>query len=318
MIDPGVVAAAAFLVAALAGLLPPALGAPVPVVIGLGLAGAGFSPVRVLAPLCAYLVVALARAVRRERAARRRTAASSAAARAAETREAVLGERTRIAGDIHDVVAHTASALLIQLRAVRSLLDDDPVDVQRARAMLDRSIEVARASMHETQTVVSALQGGGPGWAQVRQLAGDVAATSGIRCELVLPHPAPDLDPAAGLALYRTVQEALTNAVRHSAADRILVEVSVGAGRVVATVEDVAGPDAGRPDAGRPDVGRPLAGRPHVVARDVHVREPRPELPSGGHGLTGLRDRVATVGGTLVAGPTATGYLVRLTLPTAR
>ncbi|MEU0005311.1 histidine kinase [Streptomyces sp. NPDC006314] len=278
------------LAAAAAGLLSPRFGAPLAVAVGVGLVGAGFFPAVVLSPLCAYLVVALSLAVVRERSTRRRLEASSAAARAAQTREAVLGERTRIAGDIHDVVAHSASALLVQLMAVRSLLEDDPVDVPRLRAMLDRGVEVARASMHETQTVLSALRGGAPDWAQVRQLANDFAMTSGLPCEIVLPDPPPALEQDVALALYRTVQEALTNTVRHSAAERVRLEVTVQDGRVLATVEDIEG----------------------------KRRQPRPKLPSGGQGLTGLRERVTAAGGTLVAGPTATGFLVRLTLPVAR
>ncbi|MFF9815197.1 sensor histidine kinase [Streptomyces sp. NPDC014006] len=277
------------LAAAAAGLLSPRFGAPLAVAVGLGLVGAGFFPAVVLSPLCAYLVVALSLAVVRERATRRRLEASSAAARAAQTREAVLGERTRIAGDIHDVVAHSASALLVQLMAARSLLEDDPVDVPRLRAMLDRGVEVARASMHETQTVLSALRGGAPDWAQVRQLANDFAMTSGLSCEIVLPDPPPALEQDVALALYRTVQEALTNTVRHSAAERVRLEVTVQDGRVLATVEDIEG----------------------------KRRQPHPKLPSGGQGLTGLRERVTAAGGTLVAGPTATGFLVRLTLPVA-
>jgi signal transduction histidine kinase len=300
MTDVGmVVVTLGSLVAAAAGLLSPRFGAPVAVsvsvAVGLGFVTAGFSLAVVLSPLCAYLVVALSRTVVRERATRRRLAASFAAARAAETREAVLGERTRIAGDIHDVVAHTASALLVQLMAARSLLDDDPVDVPRLRAMLDRGVEVARASMHETQTVVSALRGGGPGWIQVRQLANDFATTSGIPCEIVLPDPPPALDRDVALALYRTVQEALTNTVRHSAAERVRVEVAAGDGQVVVTVEDFTVEDVG-----------------------AQRRQVRPVLPSGGQGLTGLRERVAVAGGTLVAGPTATGFLLRLTLPVSR
>ncbi|MFF4574382.1 sensor histidine kinase [Streptomyces sp. NPDC001410] len=280
------------LAAAAAGLLPPRYGAAVAVAAatGLGLGYRGIAPTVLLSPICAYLVVALGRALARERAARRRLTASYAAARAAETREAVLGERTRIAGDIHDVVAHTASTLLVQLRAARALLDDDPVDVPRLRLMLERGVEVARASMHETQTVVSALRGGGPDWTQVRQLAADFAATSGIPCEIVLPEPAPVLDQDVALALYRTVQEALTNTVRHSAAKRVRVDITVGDGHLITTVEDVAG----------------------------QRHQPRPALPSGGQGLAGLRDRVTAAGGMLVAGPTATGFLVRLSLPVTR
>jgi signal transduction histidine kinase len=281
---------AGIVLAGAAGLLPPRFGAAAVPILG-GILGAtlGFAPNVVLAPGCAYLFVALTRALVLERATRKRMAASFAATRAAETREAVLSERTRIAGDIHDVVAHTVSALLVQLTAVRSLLDDHPVDVPRIRLMIDRSVEVARASMHESQTVVGALRGAAPGWPQIRQLVEDFAATASLSYEVSLPDPPPALHPDAALAMYRTVQEALTNIVRHSQARLVRVESRLDDADVVTTVEDIAGPG----------------------------REPAPTLPSGGQGLAILRDRVAAAGGHLVAGPTPTGFRVRLSLPTA-
>jgi signal transduction histidine kinase len=202
----------------------------------------------------------------------------------------VLEERTRIAGEVHDVIAHHMTAVLVQLRAARSLLADSP-DVARAAAMLDAAAAVTQDAVREAQGVVGTLRGRGPGWPELRSLVDDFAAVSGLACGLEVPASEAALDPRAGLIVYRTVQEALTNVLRHSAAESVQVTVEVSTDRVLATVTD-----------------RSAGARQLANGRAV------PQLGAG-LGLRGLRDRAEAAGGTLRAAPVPDGFMVTLTLP---
>ncbi len=289
--DPRLVAGA--VLAAAVGLLPPRYAGPllVALVIGLFTTVTSREPSVVLLPACAFLIVALARAVIRERRARHKLRDSFAAEMAAEARAAVLAERTRIAGDIHDVIAHSLSGILIHLMAARALLSDEPPDLPRMAGMIDQAVDVARLAVHKGQTVVGALRGDALGWADIRSMVEDFAITTGMPCSIDLPADLPALTPATGLTVYHTVQEALTNTARHSAGTaEVTVTMTVDDGRVGVRIQD------------------------HDAAQTLGS----PTGVGSGQGLRGLRERAADVGGDLVAGPTGTGFVVRLEVPVRR
>ncbi|MFF8357185.1 sensor histidine kinase [Streptomyces chartreusis] len=213
------------------------------------------------------------------------------------TRLAVECERARIARELHDVVTHNVSVMVIQAGAARKVMDAAP---DRAREALLAVEAGGRTAMAELRHVMGLLTMDGdsgpdpaadadlapqPGLAQVTGLVDRVRAT-GVPVELtVTGGPAP-LVAGADLAAYRVVQEALTNVVKHAAGSR--VRVSVGH----------------TPDA------------VHVEVSDTGGTAATPAGPGGGRGLLGLRERLAVYGGTLEAGIRPTGgFRVRALIP---
>jgi len=288
-VDPTVVAGA--VLTAAVGLLRPRYAVPALVALLVGLFAtvpSGAHPAAALLPACAFLIVALARALIRERGSRHKLRESFAGEAAAKSRAAVLAERTRIAGDIHDVIAHSLSGILIHLMAARALLEDERPDLPRMARMIDQAVDVARSAVHKGQAAVGALRGDTLGWADMRRMVEDFMVTSGMRYAINLPTEMPPLTPATSLAIYYTVQEALTNAARHSGGEaEVSVNITVDNSRVSVCIQDDG---ASEITSGLRTLGT-------------------------GQGLRGLRERAADVGGYLVAGPTGTGFLVRLEVP---
>lgn len=276
--------------AAAAGLLRPRYAVPVLMALLAGLLATAPSgePAASLLPTCAFLIVALAHAVIRERRARRELRESFAAEAAANSRAAVLAERTRIAGDIHDVIGHSLSGMLIHLMAARALLADERPDLPRMARMIDQAVDIARSAVHKGQTAVGALRGDALGWDDIRGMVEDFAMTSGMRCAIDLPAEMPSLTPATGLAAYYTVQEALTNAARHSGGTaEVSVSISADQDRVSVRILN--------------DGSAEFTGGSGMLG--------------SGQGLRGMRERATEVGGDLVAGPTDTGFVVCLEVP---
>lgn len=210
---------------------------------------------------------------------------------------AVLDERLRIARELHDVVAHHVSAMGIQAGAARRVLDRDPESASRALSAVEEASREAVVSMRDLLGTLRANDAGehdrttGPKVADLPGLV-DGASTGGLRVSYDLVETpggaADDLSSALGLSVYRTVQEALTNVVRHSTADRasVVLRVDATATTPYAEVEVV-------------DNGRPRAG-------------------SSGSGLghLGIRERTATHRGEVEIGPRLTGgYRVRVRYP---
>jgi signal transduction histidine kinase len=206
-------------------------------------------------------------------------------ARAAE--EAASAERLRIAGELHDIVAHALGVVAVQAGAAEQVLDADP---ERARATLGEIRATVREAVVEMRRLLGVLRAGEeerltpqPSLAQLDELVERVRGT-GLGVELVVEGRARPLPPGVELSAYRIVQEGLTNVVRHAGASRAAVAVRYGEETV-----------------------------------DVEVRDDGTG-PSGngavGHGLVGVRERVALHGGRLEAGPLAAGgYGLRATLP---
>jgi signal transduction histidine kinase len=218
-------------------------------------------------------------------------------AREAEAAAAALAERSRIAGELHDVLAHSLSGLAIQLQGARKLAGREAVS-DGLRAAIDRSAELTKAGLTDARQAVSTLRGGQlPSLDQLSTLVEDFRRDTGTEATLRVDGMSRPLPAEASLALFRGAQEALTNIARYAPGAATAVTVSYQAGRTVVTIEDRVGP-AG---AGPGPVPAPGSG----LLADV----------GGGHGLTAMRERAQRAGGAARAGPTAGGWLVELEVP---
>jgi signal transduction histidine kinase len=208
------------------------------------------------------------------------------------TERATLDERTRIARELHDVVAHRLSTIAVQAGAGQHVLHEDP---ERARATFEAIDETARSGLTEMRQALGLLRSADAGAAlspqpslrDVERLAEESRA-AGVPVELTVRGDTAGLPAGLDLSAYRILQEALTNVRRHAAGAAATVDVSVDDRLVRLRVIDVG------------------AAAP---ARDE-------DAPDSGHGLVGIRERVALYGGSLEAGPMPDGgFLVAATLP---
>jgi signal transduction histidine kinase len=233
----------------------------------------------------AYLAMSNFRRLREEKQTTELLLREVLAGRDAQIHAATLDERTRIAREIHDILAHTLSALAVQLEGTRLLVEQRPGD-PAAVAALERASGLARDGLEETKRAVGALRGDAlPGPEALPRLAADFERDTGIPCRLTVEGVEGPVTPEARLSLYRTAQEALTNVRKHTLASSVAILLRYTADGAELTVQD-EGPC-------RPT---PLAG--------------------SGHGLEGMRERAELARGRLEAGPTSTGFRVRLWLPT--
>jgi signal transduction histidine kinase len=212
------------------------------------------------------------------------TAAEQRAERAASE------ERARIARELHDVVAHGISVMTVQAGAVRRLLTPEQA---REREALETIEQTGREALAEMRRMVGVMKNPEeaptlapqPGLAHLDRLVAR-AREAGLPVELTIEGTPGALAPGIDLAAYRVVQEGLTNARKHAGAKRVEVVVHYESDRVELTVVD-----DGRGAA--PGDG-------------------------SGHGLVGMRERIALYGGELEAGPRdAGGYELRVRLPLA-
>ncbi|KRD12143.1 MULTISPECIES: sensor histidine kinase [unclassified Streptomyces] len=242
-----------------------------------------------------------------------RRAALAESERLALARVAVAEERARIAREIHDVLAHGVSVMVLNAEGGRLMRHTDPTVVDRTlgvisatgREALDelrRLLEVLRTPDADPPARSPGDGNGGAGdslSADLRRLVGRLD-TNGTRARLDLRGEPGGLPADLTAQTYRIVQEALTNVVKHAPPDAtIQVRVDTGAegpGRLVhVQVENSAGTGAGTGTGAVPECPAPLLSR--------------------GHGLTGMRERAALHGGSVDAGPTpGGGYRVTATL----
>jgi signal transduction histidine kinase len=245
--------------------------------------------------------------------------------RGAELRAAALAERQRLAREMHDVLAHSLSGLLLQLEAARLLASEDSADA-RLTAAIDRAHHLARAGLQEARGAIGMLRDDElPGPAQLAVLTAGFERDTGIRCDLAVSGGERELGSEARLALYRVAQEALTNVRRHARPGRVEVRLGYEPHLARLTVEDFAAAAAGTAAGRAPatdTVPAPRAGRAlgNGAGGDVGLAgEAGPGEPAGtgdgGFGLTGMRERAELLGGQLTAGPTGTGFRVELTVP---
>jgi signal transduction histidine kinase len=210
-----------------------------------------------------------------------------------QLRTARLEESTRIARDIHEVLAHSLAGLAIQLQATDALLEQG-AEVEAVRARVQRAHELARQGLNETRRAVGALRGDVPESVGVRieQLVADHSAIAGTPAQLRIDGELAGVDPRAGEAIVRTLQEALTNARKHAPGARVSVLVSASAQEVSVSVDDDAREDEGS-----------------MAPSDLRHS-------GGGFGLVGMRERAEQLGGDLQAGSTGRGWRVRFRVPT--
>jgi signal transduction histidine kinase len=229
---------------------------------------------------------------RAERAAEIATAAE--AAQAEQVRLALAEERSQIARELHDIVAHAMSVIAVRSGVARMVIDTDPQQAREALAIIETT---TRRSLAEMRLLVSVLRdprntdaelSPAPGLGDLDRLVSDTAV-AGVAVDLRIDGGVRPLPPVADLSAYRIVQEALTNVVRHAGPTRAHVLISYRAGGLSIEVTD-DGPNGPPPSAVRND---------------------------SGHGLIGMRERAALFGGELSAGPHAAGFRVRASLPMA-
>jgi signal transduction histidine kinase len=254
----------------------------------------------IAATLLCLLLAVTGRFIRRGREGQDRTElllAQLQDAREAEAVAVALAERSRIAGELHDVLAHSLSGLAIQLQGARKLADTEPVS-QGLRAAIGRSAELAREGLTDARQAVGALRGDRlPTVGQLGALVEDFRRDTGTDVGLLIEGPPRPLSAEANLALYRGAQEALTNIVRYAPGSAAAVTVRYAPDRTTLTVENHA-------RRAREDAEVTADHDPHVLAG-----------AGGGHGLTAMRERAERVGGTARAGPAAGGWLVELEIP---
>jgi signal transduction histidine kinase len=209
--------------------------------------------------------------------------------RAAHVESVALAERGRVARDMHDVLAHSLSALALQLEGARLLARERGADPEVVAAV-ERAHHLAAGGLAEARQAIGALRGDElPGPERLPALADAFAEHSDARCSLDVTGEPRELSSEARLALYRTAQEALTNVRRHSAAQRVEIALRYAEDGTTLLVRDF-GP------------GAPVA-------------VPGGSANGGGYGLTGMRERAELLGGRLSAEPTADGFRVELWLP---
>ena len=223
------------------------------------------------------------------------------AAEALRARQEVRDERVRIAHELHDVVAHALAVITVQAGVGRRLADRRP---DEANAALESIETIGRTAQDELRVVLGLLreEEAGPGarapaprLADLEELAETVRA-SGTPVELRMSGTGRRLSPALELSIYRVVQEALTNVVKHAPGACAAVDLAVSAQDVRIEVADDGGPLAG--SAGPPGRAAP------------------PASPAAGHGILGMRERIGAFGGWLVAEPLAAeGFRVLAKVP---
>jgi signal transduction histidine kinase len=230
-------------------------------------------------------------------------------AREAEAAAAALAERSRIAGELHDVLAHALSGLAIQLQGARKLAERESASAG-LRGALERSAELSREGLADARQAVGALRGDRlPTVDQVGALVEDFQRDTGAEATLRIDGTPRALPADVSLALFRGAQEALTNIARYAPGTTVAVTVRYGPGHTVLVVEDRRCPSVAADAAGA------AAGASGADAEVADADRPLLAEAGGGHGLTAMRERAARAGGTARAGPTADGWLVELEVP---
>ncbi len=205
--------------------------------------------------------------------------------------QAKTQERNRIAREMHDVIGHTLTVSLLHVQSARLAVEHDPADAARALAEAER---LGRECLAEVRTTVGMLRqdgpadGPAPGGARTAPLPGadglpalvEQFRSAGADVSLTVEGDTGGLPATTGLAMYRILQEALTNAVKHAPGSPTAVRLTVGTDAVTLTADSQAVPGAGT-----------------------------------GLGVVSMRERAESLGGTCEAGPGGRGWLVHAVLP---
>jgi signal transduction histidine kinase len=213
-------------------------------------------------------------------------AAQLAEANEEEQRLAAVDERRRIAREMHDLVAHSISVMVVQAGGARRILDRDPTRALEAATRIERT---GREALTEMRHLLGMLSDGAeppalapqPTLAEVGELV-NRARLAGLPTVLDIRGRRRPLPAGLDLAAYRIVQEALTNAIKHAPGAETTVTVDWGAELALEILDHGRGSSS----------------------------------DGAGHGLVGMRERVRLYGGSFEAGPCEAGWRVRATLPT--
>lgn len=213
--------------------------------------------------------------------------------REALAQAAVLDERVRIARELHDIVAHSISVIVVQAAGGRAALAREPA---RARAAFDAIEATGSQAMVEMRRLLGVLRTVGeaslltpqPGLGQLEALA-ERAREAGLEVETAVTGVPPPLPAGLDLSAYRILQEAVTNAIKHAGRARVRIAVAHLPGRLDLSVEDDGAGGGGVRATGE----------------------------GAGHGIVGMRERAELYGGTVEAGPApGGGFRVSATIPT--
>jgi signal transduction histidine kinase len=220
---------------------------------------------------------------------RRRRAAADREHAAAE---AVAEERARIARELHDVVAHHISVMVVQAGVARAVGASDPAAAANALRQIEASGRTGLAEMQRLLGILKAPGGGGalepqPGLERLPELL-EATRNAGLRVEAIVEGSPRQLPPGVDLSAYRIVQEALTNTLRHAGEARARVSIRYVVDAIEIEVVDDGGGTGAEPKGG------------------------------AGHGLIGMRERVQVFGGVLDAGrQSGGGFRIRARIPAA-
>jgi signal transduction histidine kinase len=223
----------------------------------------------------------------------------------AATRRALELERARIASELHDVVTHNVSVMIVQAGAARQVLAEAPGEARAALLAVEASGRAAMTELRHLLGLLSPTQAPGedagtpdglapaelepqPGLAQLPALV-DRLAAAGLPIDLRVGELPQELSPGLDLAVFRVIQEALTNVIKHAGKPPTTVSLNYSDDQLVVEVADT--------------------GRPILAAA--------PPVPAGARrGLIGLRERIAIYDGVLDAGPRpGGGWIVRARFP---
>ncbi|HEY2519588.1 MAG TPA: histidine kinase [Streptosporangiaceae bacterium] len=217
--------------------------------------------------------------------------------RGAELRAAALAERQRLAREMHDVLAHSLSGLVMQLEGARLLAASDPAD-PRLASTIDRAHHLAKTGLGEARRAISMLRDDElPSPERIEAMATEFARDSGVPCQFVTVGRPGDVSSGTRLALYRVAQEALTNIRKHAHPGKVEVTLTYQPEAIFLAVEDF----------------QAAITVPSVTP--APFASPATSDTDGGYGLTGMRERAELLGGTLTAGPTSRGFRVELQVP---
>ena len=206
--------------------------------------------------------------------------------RAAQAQAAALGERQRLAREMHDVLAHSLSGLVLTLEGARLMAQRQGPDPQIEDA-ITRAHRLAKTGLEEAQRAIGMLRGDAlPGPEALDRLSTDFQSDTGVPCQLITEGKDRELASDVRLTVYRVAQEALTNIRKHAAPDRVELRLTYESNGTRLTVEDFQ-----------------------------TLKHPPPPGGGTGYGLTGMRERAELLGGTLTAGPTTAGFRVELWAP---
>jgi signal transduction histidine kinase len=217
--------------------------------------------------------------------------------REARVQRAAADERVRIARELHDVVAHAMSVVAVRAGVGRVVLDTQPEEAREALSIIETT---SRRALQEMRLIVDVLRqteepvaelSPAPGLADIDQLIEQVSQ-AGVLVETRTEGTVRALPTGVDLSAYRIIQEALTNVVRHAGPSTVDLRLHYEPAELEIELTD----DGGSRSTSPPVISPPDEG--------------------GGHGLVGMRERVALYGGQLSVGPTANGFKVLVRLPT--